>query len=153
MNAHQKSNAFAASQFVLFGAFAIVYFAAPGVLLFSSPKIAGDIVVIAGLVLMAAAFVSLREVIQVQPEPKAGGHLVTSGVYRRLRHPIYTGIVLILIGLFVREPGAFVAVAAVVIVVFLVVKSRFEERLLRERYPDYAEYMKRSWGVLPWGPS
>jgi protein-S-isoprenylcysteine O-methyltransferase Ste14 len=53
---------------------------------------------------MTFAFVSLRRVIQVAPEPKAGGHLVTSGVDRWLRHPIRTANVLIVVALLVRKP-------------------------------------------------
>ena len=149
MDTHRKSNLCALAQFVLLAAFAIVYFAAPGPLLFASQAIAGSVLAVAGLILMAAAFVSLREVIQVQPEPKADGHLVTSGLYARLRHPIYSGIVLLLAGLFVRQPGSFVAILGAIIITFLIVKSRFEERLLTQRYPDYAAYRRRSWGVLP----
>jgi len=149
MDTHQRSNLYAAVQFVLIAIFAVVFFFEPGPAMFISLAIAGDTLCIAGLVLMAAAVVSLREVIQVPPEPKAGGHLVTSGVYRRLRHPIYTGIVLLVVGLFLREPAMYVAFTGAVIVAFLIVKSRFEERLLRERYPDYDAYTKRSWGVLP----
>lgn len=149
MNAHQKSNAFAAAQFVLMAIFAALYFLAPGPLLLTRLPVVGDVLCVAGLVLMAVAFLSLREVIQVPPEPRTDGYLVTSGVYRRLRHPIYTGVVLIVVGLFLREPAAWIAIATAVIIIFLIFKSRFEERLLRERYRDYAEYMKRSWGVLP----
>lgn len=149
MSPHQKSNLFAAGQFVLIAIFATVFFLEPGPAVFVSMTIPGTVIAVAGLVLMAAAFVSLREVIQVAPEPKAGGHLVTTGLYRRLRHPIYSGIVLLVIGLFLREPALYVAFLGVVLIAFLVVKSKFEERLLRERYPEYAESMRRSWGVIP----
>ena len=102
-----------------------------------------------GLLLMLAAFVSLRAVIQVAPEPKAGGHLVTGGLYRWLRHPIYSGMVLLFVGLFLRKPTAAVGIASAVIITFLFVKALFEEQLLQERYPDYAEYKARSWGIIP----
>lgn len=148
MSPHQRSTLFAIAQFVLIAIFGLVFFLEPGPAVFVSMIIVGTVIAIAGLVLMAAAFVSLREVIQVAPEPKAGGHLVTSGLYRYLRHPIYTGIVLLVVGLFLREPALYVAVAGVVLIGFLVVKSKFEEQLLRERYPEYAEYMRRSWGVI-----
>lgn len=146
--AHQKSNAYAIAQFVLIALFALIYFFEPGPAMFFSVSIAGTVLCVAGLMLISVAFVSLRRVLRVQPEPKAGGYLVTSGVYRWLRHPMYTGVVLIVIGLFVHEPGMYVAAGVLVVVAFLVFKSRFEEQLLRERYSGYAEYMKHSWGVL-----
>jgi protein-S-isoprenylcysteine O-methyltransferase Ste14 len=98
---------------------------------------------------MAFAFVPLREVIQIAPEPKAGAHLVTTGIYRWPRHPIYTAIVLIVIGLVLRKPGLWLAIAAAVVIAFLFVKTRFEERLLATHYPQYPEYRKRSWGLIP----
>jgi protein-S-isoprenylcysteine O-methyltransferase Ste14 len=87
-------------------------------------------------------------VMQVSPEPKADGHLVTRGVYRWLRHPMYTGITLLVIGLALRTPTLWVAVAGVALIALLLVKARFEERLLAARYPDYPAYRSRTWGVL-----
>src|SRR2546423_27275 len=57
-----------------------------------------------GLVVMMVAFATIRGVIQIAPEPRAGGHLVTRGIYSRLRHPIYTAILILAIGLFLRKP-------------------------------------------------
>lgn len=129
--------------------FALVFFFAPGPAMFASMSMAGTIICVAGVMLMVAGIVSLRQVLRVPPEPKAGGHLVTSGVYRRLRHPMYTGVVALVVGLVLLQPAVYVAIGLVVVVVFLVVKSRFEEQLLRERYSDYAEYMTHTSGVLP----
>ena len=123
--------------------FAALFFFAPGPLLFA-PQIAGFAVCILGLLIIIAAFVSLRDVIQIAPEPRADGHLVTGGIYRWLRHPIYDGILLVIVGLFLREPRVFVAIAGAVVITFLFVKSRFEEKLLAARYPDYADYRKRT---------
>ena len=148
---HRKSNLYAFVQSALIVIFAGVFFFVPGRRLFAFPGavIVGNVLSVAGLILMAAAFVPLRKVIQVSPEPRAEGHLVTSGIYARLRHPIYTGIVLLIIGLFLREPGLFVAVSGFMVIAFLLIKSRFEERLLAERYAEYAQYRTRTWGVLP----
>jgi protein-S-isoprenylcysteine O-methyltransferase Ste14 len=124
--------------------FAAVFFFAPGPMLFA-PLIGGYVVSIVGLLIIAAAFIPLRDVIQIAPEPRADGHLVTNGIYRWLRHPMYSGIVVVLLGLFLRRPGMFVAIAGGIVIVFLFVKSRFEERLLAARYPEYREYRKRVW--------
>jgi protein-S-isoprenylcysteine O-methyltransferase Ste14 len=103
----------------------------------------------AGVVLLAFGMRALHGVVQIAPEPKAGGHLVTTGIYRWLRHPIYTAIVLIVAGLVLRKPGLWLAIVGAAVIAFLFNKTRFEERLLATRYPQYSEYCKRSWGLIP----
>ncbi len=110
---------------------------------------AGSALCLAGLVLLVAAIVALRQVVQVAPEPRPGGHLVTSGVYAWLRHPIYTAILIVVAGLFLKRPTPLVACSSVLVIAFLLVKVRYEERLLGERYPGYADYTRRAWGIIP----
>ena len=145
-----RSNAYAAGQTVLLCLFAAVFFVVPGQLLFVSRTAlrAGTVVCAVALVLLLVSLVTLRHVIQVAPAPKEGGHLVAAGVYRVLRHPIYTAMTLLMIGLWLRRPTLAVAAVALVVIAFLVVKSRYEETLLLAAYPGYAEYRVRTRGVL-----
>lgn len=146
-----SSKQYALVQNVLFGIFALTIIFGPGPDLFAWPRarFVGNIFCAAGLVFMLAAIVALRQVIQIAPEPRAGGHLVTRGLYKWFRHPIYTGILIVIIGLFLRRPTLMVAIVAVVVAGFLVAKTRFEESLLTARYTDYAAYKGRTWGVIP----
>jgi len=105
---------------------------------------AGTAISVFGVVIIGTSIVSLREVIQIAPEPREGGRLITSGIYEWLRHPIYSGMVLVVVGLFLREPGAYVAIAGAILIVALVIKSRFEETLLLQKYSDYEAYRKRT---------
>lgn len=152
MTTSSKSRNYAVAQSVLFCLFAVAVIFGPGPVLFVSELsgIVGNILCTAGLVFMFLAIVALRKVIQVEPEPKAGGSLITTGPYRWFRHPIYSGIVVVIVGMFLRRPTSLVAVAAFVTIGFLVVKTKYEESLLLQRYPDYAEYRERSLGVIPW---
>jgi protein-S-isoprenylcysteine O-methyltransferase Ste14 len=143
-DSHRKSNIYAAAQATLIVVFAAVCFLAPGPRLFAPMIFAGTAIGVFGLIIIGTAIVSLREVIQISPEPREGGRLITSGIYDWLRHPIYSGVVLAVIGLFLREPGAFVAIAGMIVIAFLVVKSRFEETLLLQKYSDYTAYRKRT---------
>ena len=52
-------------------------------------------------------------------------------------------------GLFLRKPTIAIGIAAAVVVLFLMVKVRFEQVLLRARYPQYGDYQRRTWGVIP----
>jgi protein-S-isoprenylcysteine O-methyltransferase Ste14 len=102
-----------------------------------------------GIVLMLAAILALRRVIQIAPEPRPDGHLITAGVYALMRHPIYTAILLVVAGLFLRRPTTALAISAAAVAIFLFLKASFEERLLATRYPEYVEYCRRSWGLIP----
>lgn len=143
---------YAVSQTILVFAFAVAVFLDASPLLPFPPPLpaTGAVVSLAGVALMAAAFASLRTAVQIAPIPKEGAHLVTSGIYRYFRHPIYTGMVVVAIGLFLRRPSYLVGGGAIVLILFLIFKARFEESLLRTRYAEYDQYLQRTWGVLPW---
>ncbi|MCJ7753776.1 MAG: 2-amino-4-hydroxy-6-hydroxymethyldihydropteridine diphosphokinase, partial [Thermoanaerobaculales bacterium] len=74
------------------------------------------------------------------PEPLELGNLVHGGVYRLVRHPVYGGISLGMIGLSLYElswAGLAVATGAGA---FFWLKAGFEERRLVLKYPDYQAY-------------
>jgi protein-S-isoprenylcysteine O-methyltransferase Ste14 len=141
---------YVAAQFLLILAFAGAVFLGPQpVAVPEGLRWGGLAVCVMGLAVIVSALQAMGRVMQVSPEPKADGHLVTRGVYGRLRHPMYTGMTLIVVGLAMRQPTLPVAIAGVALVALLLAKARYEERLLATRYPDYAAYRARTWGVLP----
>jgi protein-S-isoprenylcysteine O-methyltransferase Ste14 len=149
----ETSKIYGVIQSALLCLFAAAVFLGPRTTLFATGPIlrmAGAVFCLAGLVLLFVGIGGLGRNIQVNPAPKADAVLVTAGVYQWFRHPIYTGIVMIVIGLFLRNPTIAVAIAAAIVIVYLAIKVRFEEKLLVARYPDYSEYRRRSWGLLPW---
>jgi protein-S-isoprenylcysteine O-methyltransferase Ste14 len=81
---------------------------------------------------------------------KAKGHdLVTSGPYRWVRHPVYTGDLLFQLSLPLIA-GAYEGLAFPVLYFFLV-RSRMgiEETMLSQEYAEYAPYMERSHRLFP----
>lgn len=74
------------------------------------------------------------------PVPRDGGELRTDGPYAQVRHPIYSGVLLILVGIALRTGHALGLVLVVVTVAFFHAKAAFEERLLAERFPGYPDY-------------
>lgn len=140
------SRAYAAVQTVLIAIYAAILLWNPGTPFLHGAgwAIAGDIVGVGGLVVIALGFIALGRNIQVAPHTKQGAHLVQSGIYRVLRHPIYTGIAACVIGLWLREPTLAAGIAGIIVIAFLGVKRRVEERFLLAAYPDYAGYRKRT---------
>ena len=141
---------YVAAQFLLIAAFAAAVFLQPPALdVPEGYRSAGLILCIVGLVIIASALWAMGRVMQVSPEPKADGHLITRGIYGWLRHPMYTGMVLIVVGLGLRQPSLLVGIAGGALIALLLMKARYEERLLSVRYADYAAYRARTWGVVP----
>ena len=83
------------------------------------------------------------------PLPSAEGVLVESGLYARVRHPVYSGIALGGLGWAIAwtSPLAFVALAGLVTVLYL--KAAREEAWLLQRFPAYAAYRGRTKRLIP----
>jgi len=80
--------------------------------------------------------------------PTEGG-LVTTGPYRYLRHPIYAAILLFLwTGVAVNASPLSVALGLAA-TAMLALRIAFEERLVRQRYPEYDDYARRTRRVIP----
>jgi protein-S-isoprenylcysteine O-methyltransferase Ste14 len=74
--------------------------------------------------------------------------LVTWGPYRFVRHPIYTGILFMLVGTSLLYPLAAIPSAA--FIAYFVYSARREERDMQRQFPDaYPSYRQRSKMLIP----
>ena len=75
--------------------------------------------------------------------------LVTGGPYAFVRHPIYTGIMLAMLGSAIGVT-LFWGVPLIVFAPYFVHSARREEELMREQFPaQYPEYMRRTKMIVP----
>ncbi len=77
--------------------------------------------------------------------------LVSTGPYRRLRHPIYTAFAgMVLATLLWRPPTAWSGLVLGLFVAGTELRVRCEERLLRQHFgEEYEQYQRRTFGWLP----
>ncbi len=84
------------------------------------------------------------------PKPHAETTLVRHGVYGVVRHPLYTSVMFAAFGwALLRSSGPALALAAA-LGLFFKAKADREERWLRQRFPDYADYARRVRQLIPW---
>lgn len=108
----------------------------------------GFLVVGAGVVLGIAALRSLGPALTPTPVPVRGAGLRTTGVYAVVRHPVYSAILLIAIGLLIAAGTAVGALWLATLIAFFWLKSRWEDRLLRAAYGSQWQAWARRTGAL-----
>jgi protein-S-isoprenylcysteine O-methyltransferase Ste14 len=103
----------------------------------------------AGIVVGMIAGAKLGGSLTPSPIPKSTGELKTSGLYRVVRHPIYTALLLVGLGLAIRGASVWHMIALLALVLLLQLKARAEEAMLLEKYQGYASYAARVGRFLP----
>jgi protein-S-isoprenylcysteine O-methyltransferase Ste14 len=80
--------------------------------------------------------------------PEARG-LVTSGPYRLARHPIYLGEMIAGFGLVLPTLLSLHAVVFAIFIGAQILRTHFEERMLRNTYPQYEAYARHTRRLIP----
>ena len=72
--------------------------------------------------------------------------LVTTGIYSRIRSPIYVSGVIFVVGLVLMVGRPSLLAILLVIIPMQIVRARREARVLEEKFGDeYREYRRRTW--------
>jgi len=111
----------------------------------------GVIVLVASLWLFARSHADLGTNWSITLEVREAHQLVTSGVYRTLRHPMYTALLLYSLGFALVLPNWVAGPAYLVSMLLLVgFRLRPEEDLMRAEFgAEYDDYARRSKRLIP----
>ena len=112
-------------------------------------KVTGALLVLAGYIGLAYAFKLLGEHYSPLFDAYLPASLVRTGVYRHIRHPIYLFNLFVSFGLTISSGSALVLVSATIGLLFVLRAIAMEEACLKAHFPEYADYMERSWRLLP----
>ncbi len=113
-------------------------------------SVLGGAIGITGLTLGILSFLALGKNFRPFMAPKVNSTLVTTGIYKYIRHPMYIGTILALLGLVVAFGSLLVIPAWLGVAILYLIKIEKEEPLLLEKFPDYAEYRRRTWHMIPY---
>ena len=72
--------------------------------------------------------------------------LVTSGIYSRIRNPIYVSGMVFLVGLLLIWQQPYLGIVLVALIPMQIIRARREARVLEDKFGDaYREYRARTW--------
>lgn len=113
-------------------------------------SIGGSVAIVAGALVAGRGLWDLRASLSPFPRPRAGAPLVDTGVYRLVRHPIYSGLVLGALGWGLVTASALTVALAGLLFLLFAGKSRREEAWLAEVHPGYRAYQRHTKRLVPW---
>lgn len=94
--------------------------------------ILGGLINLIGLLTMRRAFTIMTE----------ARTLVTTGIFNRMRHPLYTGHFIMFFGSLLLRLHGYAVVMYLLFAAGQVVRANMEERKLTQVFPEYADYKK-----------
>ena len=128
--------------FVFTGFFAWIY------MIYSDPvriNLSHYITLPIGLTITIAGLVPFIAARMVRKGFTEEDHLITTGVYSILRHPLYIGAILLNIGIPLMFNGLMTLLSSVIWIVFIVIWMKIDEATLGRIYgEEYTEYKKKT---------
>ncbi len=85
----------------------------------------------------------------VRPELKPGARLVTDGIYRWVRHPMYLAVLLAMAAALAADPRLWRFGGWAALLTVLLTKAAREEALLLQHFADYDAYRRRTARLVP----
>lgn len=134
-------------QFLLFGLFFVDFFES-----FALPNLLKWVAFVStwvGFFILALAILQLRNSLTAFPTPKDNSSLITSGLYKWVRHPIYTGILLAVFGYSLYSTSYSRLGISFALMFLFFIKTAYEERQLKRKYPTYTEYAEKTGWFFP----
>jgi len=111
-------------------------------------SIVATLIYIVATLILFFAFLALRPSLRVSPIPKNGAPLITSGIYKYFRHPMYLAVLLYGAGLTLNNLNVISILIWFMLLVTLIIKANFEDSLLLERHSNADLYQKTVIGMF-----
>jgi protein-S-isoprenylcysteine O-methyltransferase Ste14 len=144
----ERGGGWVAGQFLLLAALLALAVLHPG----TGPeawRYAGALVLIVAASVAVAGTKALGRITPF-PKPADDAKLVQHGIYAKIRHPLYTAVILAGFGWALAWLSWPALLAATALIPFFHAKSCREEGFLRQKFPGYREYVGRTRRFIPW---
>jgi len=148
MRLELKDYAFVGIQIILF----IIYFLDLQFLNFNIPywfEVVTGIFIMLGILIILISILQLNTNISPFPSPRSKTILIKSGMFKYMRHPIYSGIIMCSISYAIYSGSIYKLIIAVILYFLFYFKSIYEERKLCQQFLNYENYKKVTGRFFP----
>lgn len=112
---------------------------------------AGIILITLGLIIgFAALYKNRLGNFNIRPNIKEGGMFVNDGIYRYIRHPMYSSVLTGMFGVLIAYANIYAAVLYLILFINLLVKMFYEESLWHYKDERYKEYVQNTYRLIPY---
>ncbi len=102
-----------------------------------------------GFVTIFVAFIQLDKNLTPFPTPKKNGSLIQTGLYKLVRHPIYSGIIITTVFFGLYQQSFWKISIGFSLWILFYFKSEYEEKLLSNQFNDYQKYKESTKRFFP----
>lgn len=102
-----------------------------------------------GLAISVVALLQLNVHLSPFPTPKPNLKLITNGVFKFSRHPIYTGILIFMFSFSFWLGDGYKFCISLAILALFYYKSQYEEALLEDAFEGYKAYKSKTGRFFP----
>ncbi len=112
----------------------------------------GAVLVVVGLLIRWYSIWYIGNAFTVQVKIIENHQLITTNIYKNIRHPSYTGLLIYYLGLgLVTENIISIFLLVLFPLIAVICRINWEEQVLTAHFKDkYSAYQKRSWRLIPW---
>ena len=100
----------------------------------------GILIIIIAFIIMLVSIKDLGRNLSPFPRPINNSNLVTTGIYRFTRHPMYYSLIFISIGVFIIKLSIYYLFLTIILALIIKFKIALEEKYLMDKFNNYLLY-------------
>ena len=100
----------------------------------------GYLIIIIASILLLLAIKDLGRNLSPLPRPKNNSNLITTGIYRFVRHPMYYSLIFISFGFFITKLSIYYLFLSISLGLLIKFKIALEEEYLKNKFKNYLLY-------------